>query len=142
MITTRVPTRNVYGFGEQYHTELRHNFNYRRLSLFTHDIGPSTPGMNMYGFHPFYMGLTKSDKAYGVFLQNRHAMDVFLQPNPDLITCRVIGGDLDFYFFFGPTPENVIQQYTSLIGRPMLPPYWSLGLHDFIFLRVRRVHLI
>ena len=40
---------------------------------------------------------------------------------------RTIGGILDFYIFMGPTPEEVVQQYSSAVGLPMMPPYWALG---------------
>ena len=40
----------------------------------------------------------------------------------------VTGGVLDFYFFMGPTPHAVLEQLTYIVGRPFMPPYWSLGL--------------
>lgn len=39
--------------------------------------------------------------------------DVSLSPDPS-VTFRTIGGILDFYVFLGPTPENVVQQYTEV----------------------------
>lgn len=45
--------------------------------------------------------------------------DITLQPLPAL-TYRTVGGVLDFYFFFGPTPEEVVQQYTEVRGKILL----------------------
>jgi len=43
------------------------------------------------------------------------------------LTYRTVGGILDFYIFTGPRPELVVSQYTETIGRPYMPPFWSLG---------------
>ena len=55
-------------------------------------------------------------------------LDIILQPSP-AITYRSIGGILDFYVFLGPTPDAVVEQYSAVIGRSFLPPYWTLGFH-------------
>ncbi|XP_010783286.1 sucrase-isomaltase, intestinal-like, partial [Notothenia coriiceps] len=89
---------------------------------------PSPQGThNLYGHYPFFLCLEdESGKSFGVFLMNSNAMEVTLQPAP-AVTFRTIGGVLDFYILFGDTPEQVVQEFLELIGRPVIPPYWSLG---------------
>lgn len=124
-ISTRLPSNYVYGLGETEHGSYKHDLNFHTYGLFAKDQPPGEK-LNSYGVHPFYMGLEKSKNAHGVLLLNSNAMDVTLQPTPAL-TYRTIGGILDFYMVLGPTPELVVQQYTEIIGRPVLPAYWTLG---------------
>ncbi|XP_074859780.1 sucrase-isomaltase, intestinal isoform X2 [Carettochelys insculpta] len=124
-ISTRLPSQYVYGFGETEHTTYRRDMNWNTWGMFTKDQSPGYK-LNSYGVHPFYMGLEDDGNAHGVLLLNSNAMDVTFQPTPAL-TYRTIGGILDFYMVLGPTPELVVQEYTALIGRPVMPPYWSLG---------------
>ena len=49
--------------------------------------------------------------------------------NVSLVEYRMIGGTLDFYFFSGPTPVSVIEQYGALIGLPTWQPIWGFGFH-------------
>uniref|UniRef100_A0A670ID22 P-type domain-containing protein n=1 Tax=Podarcis muralis TaxID=64176 RepID=A0A670ID22_PODMU len=124
-IATRLPSQYVYGFGETEHTQFRRDMNWQTWGMFTKDQPPGYK-LNSYGFHPFYMGLENDGNAHGVLLLNSNAMDVTFQPTPAL-TYRTIGGILDFYMVLGPKPEEVVQEYTALIGRPVMPPYWALG---------------
>ncbi|KAK2899547.1 sucrase-isomaltase, intestinal-like [Channa argus] len=124
-VSTRLASEFIYGFGETEHPTYKHDLNYHTWGMFSKDQPPGYK-MNCYGVHPFYMGLENTADAHGVLLLNSNAMDVTFQPTPAL-TYRTLGGILDFYMFLGPTPEMVVQDYTALIGRPVLPAYWSLG---------------
>ncbi|KGL74967.1 Maltase-glucoamylase, intestinal, partial [Tinamus guttatus] len=124
-ISTRLPSQYIYGFGETEHTTFRHDMNWHTWGMFSRDQPPGYK-LNSYGFQPFYMAMEEDGNAHGVLLLNSNAMDVTFQPTPAL-TYRTIGGILDFYMVLGPTPELVVQEYTALVGRPFMPPYWSLG---------------
>ncbi|KAK4877010.1 hypothetical protein RN001_009516 [Aquatica leii] len=122
----RLPSSYIYGLGE-HRSPLLLSTHWQRFVMFNHD-GVPAENLNLYGSHPFYMVIENSGNTHGVFLLNSNAMEVILQPAP-AITFRTIGGILDFYFFLGPTPKDVVNQYTDVIGKPFLPPYWSLGFH-------------
>lgn len=125
--STHLPSANVYGLGEHVHQQYRHNMNWKTWPMFSRDTTPNEDGTNLYGVQTFFLCLEdNSGLSFGVFLMNSNAMEVTLQPTP-AITYRTTGGILDFYVFLGNTPEQVVQEYLELIGRPALPSYWTLG---------------
>lgn len=129
-LSTVLPSHFIYGLGEHLDGLLLDTF-WKRRVLWNADQVPES-GHNLYGSHPFYLSMEPSGEAHGVFLLNSNAMDIVLQPLPAL-TYRVIGGVLDLYVFLGPTPNDVVRQYTEVVGKPFLPPYWSLGYHQCRF---------
>ncbi|CAF3736759.1 unnamed protein product [Rotaria sordida] len=133
-IITRLQSSHIYGFGENNHDTLKHNVNEKpSWGIFARDQGTNWDiNANHYGHHPFYIVMEQtlndmpSGRMHGVLLLNSNSMDYSFDSTPSL-TIRTIGGILDFFIFLGPNPEQVIQQYTWLIGRSFFPPYWSLG---------------
>ena len=71
-------------------------------------------------------GVHAGGQAHGLLLLNSNGLEVAITPTR--LQLRAIGGVLDLYFFTGPTPLEVLRQLTSIVGRPVMPPYWSLGL--------------
>uniref|UniRef100_A0A671L7G6 alpha-glucosidase n=1 Tax=Sinocyclocheilus anshuiensis TaxID=1608454 RepID=A0A671L7G6_9TELE len=126
-LSAKLPSHNIYGLGEHVHQTFRHDTKWKTWPIFTRDAFPNGGTHNLYGHYPYFTCLEDtSGQSFGVFLMNSNAMEVTIQPAP-AVTFRTIGGVLDFYILVGETPEAVVDEFTKLIGRPFIPPYWSLG---------------
>jgi alpha-glucosidase len=80
---------------------------------------------------PFYTGLHHK-KAYGIFFDNtfRSFFD-FCQERRNITSFWAQGGEMNYYFIYGPKMTDVVSSYTDLTGRPhQLPPLWALGYHQ------------
>ncbi len=66
--------------------------------------------------------------AYGLYLDNtyRSTFD-FGKESRAFFSFGADGGDLDYYFFYGPQPKKVLRDYTALLGRTPLPPLFALA---------------
>jgi alpha-glucosidase len=84
----------------------------------------------LYKSVPFFLAVRRG-KAYGVFLGNtfRTSFD-FGKQSRDYYSFGSDGGDLDYYFIYGPEPKAVIESFTALVGRMPLPPRFALGYHQ------------
>uniref|UniRef100_A0A2N9GDX2 Uncharacterized protein n=1 Tax=Fagus sylvatica TaxID=28930 RepID=A0A2N9GDX2_FAGSY len=131
-ISTKLPKdASLYGLGENTQPHGIKLYPNDPYTLFTTDKSAINLNADLYGSHPVYMDLRNvggKPYSHAVLLLNSNGMDVFYKGTS--LTYKVIGGVFDFYFFPGPTPLGVVDQYTSFIGRPAPMPYWSLGFHQ------------
>ena len=84
----------------------------------------------LYKAIPFYIGLNKGI-AYGIYFDNsfRTGFD-FSQERRNITSFWAEGGEMNYYFIFGPDMPKVVSSYSSLTGTPELPPMWALGFHQ------------
>jgi alpha-glucosidase len=79
---------------------------------------------------PYFIAF-RAGRAFGVFLDNtwRSSFD-FGKELPDTYSFGAVSGPLDYYFFYGPTPKQVVETYAWLTGTSSLPPVWALGFQQ------------
>ena len=124
-------SEHFYGFGE--HTRAM-NKRGEFLPLWNWDPemghGPQTG--RMYTQIPFYLCIsTTTGEATGVLVDHTGNIDMDMgHGNSTEVQVTVQGDSLTLYFFAGPTPADVLRQYTDLTGRMPLPPRWALGHHQ------------
>jgi len=91
-----------------------------------------TPGYTegkdpIYQTIPFYLGLQRGI-AYGIFFDNsyRSYFD-FGKSSQQRAWFGAEGGELNYYFFYGPSTKKILGRYADLTGHMPLPPLWALG---------------
>lgn len=116
---------NYYGLGEKAGPMNRRNQSYTMWN--TDAFGWQESTDPLYKSIPFFLAL-RNGVAYGIFFDNTYRSNFdFGKESEDFYSFGAPGGGLDYYFFFGPHPKKVIEDYAALTGRTPLPPLWSLG---------------
>jgi alpha-glucosidase len=88
------------------------------------------PRLPMYVSIPFYIGIHQQE-VYGLFYNNTfRTFFNFGISTPAFSSITADGGDVDYFFIYDKSVENILYHYTSLTGRMPLPPSWSLGYHQ------------
>lgn len=103
----------------------------KRRGFFT-NWNSDTPGYTegkdpIYQTIPFYIGLQKG-AAYAIFFDNsyRSYFD-FGRSSQERAAFGAEGGEVNYYFFYGPEIKKILGRYADLTGRMPLPPLWALG---------------
>ncbi len=80
---------------------------------------------------PFYTSI-HDNKSYGIFFDNTFKTHFdFAQERRNVTSFWAQGGEMNYYFIYGPQMSDVVANYTDLTGKPhALPPLWALGYHQ------------
>ena len=114
------PGECVYGFGERFTPFVK---NGQAVETWNEDGG--TASQIAYKSIPFYM----TNKGYGIFVDHTDNVSYEVgSEKVEFVGFSVPGEELRYYFIYGPSPADIIMEYTDLTGKPALPPAWSFGL--------------
>ncbi len=75
---------------------------------------------------PFFM----STRGYGIFFHNAHPTNWDMgYTSQDWYSFSAEGGELDYYFIYGPDFSSILDGYTNITGKSPLLPKFAMGLH-------------
>ena len=117
---------HFYGFGEK--TGHLDKKGYHYVNWNTDNPAPHGETFDrLYQSVPFFIGL-KKDEAFGIFFDNHFETHFDMgRDNSKYYYFSAVDGNLDYYFIYGPSIENVLKGYTKLTGTMPLPQKWTLG---------------
>src|SRR5262249_582520 len=79
---------------------------------------------------PFYLGLQKGT-AYGIFFDNSYRSHFdFGRLSQERFWFAAEGGEINYYFFYGPSIKKILSRYADLTGHMPLMPLWALGIQQ------------
>jgi alpha-glucosidase len=117
-----------YGLGDKPTNLQLRGKRFENFGTDAYAYGPDTDPL--YKNIPFYYGLHHGI-GYGIFFDNtfRTIFD-FGAERPDVSSYWARGGEMCYYFIYGPDLLDVSREYAVLTGKPELPPLWALGYHQ------------
>jgi len=116
---------HFYGLGEKAaHLDKRRG----EFSMWNSDTPAYKEGTDpIYQDIPFYLGW-QGGEAYGIFLDNTYRTHFdFAANSPEYVTFLAEGGEMNYYFFWGPAIQKILGRYADLTGHLPMPPKWALG---------------
>ena len=121
---------NLYGLGEHSDHFRLNSSNYTR-TMWSRDAYGIPQGTNLYGNHPVYIDHRAANGTHGVLFLNSNGMDIKINDTAgQYLEYNALGGVLDFYFMAGPSPVEVAQQISEVVGKPAMMAYWTFGFHQ------------
>jgi alpha-glucosidase len=129
-VKAMAPDEHFFGFGE------RMDFLDRRSKKLRLNVGRGEGRPHIIGAYnvleanyspiPFFM----STNGYGIFFHNAFPTEWDMgSANKNLYSFSAGGGELDYYFIYGPKFASILHSYVSLTGKAPLMPDFSYGLH-------------
>lgn len=124
------PDEHLYGLGER-----TFGLDRRGRRYATWHTDPQTYQLEQEPINmclPVLLGLhSQGRQGYGIFFDNTFRGQFDLGATaPDVASFGAEGGELGYYFIYGPALTAVVERYTELTGRLRLPPRWVLGYHQ------------
>ncbi|MHB1021737.1 MAG: TIM-barrel domain-containing protein [Acidobacteriaceae bacterium] len=111
---------SYYGFGERFDTLNRA----RTIVVNSSQDNGGPKGSDTYQPMPFYMSLS----GYGLWLDTYAEASFDLNvTNHDAIVVHEPAAKLRIVLFAGPKFPKILDEFTGLIGRSKLPPYWAFA---------------
>src|SRR5579862_2602343 len=116
---------HFYGLGEKAaHLDKRRG----EFTMWNSDTPAYKEGTDpIYQDIPFYMGW-QAGAAYGIFFDNTYRTHFdFAANSPEYAAFSAEGGEMNYYFFWGPSMKKILGRYADLTGHLPMPPKWALG---------------